>query len=211
MNAALTVHIVDDDALFRDGIARLLRASGYQVAAYESGQQFLKNSADIYPGCILLDMRLSDLDGFELQDRLKQTGCILPIVFLTGYGDIPTSVRAIKAGADDFLSKPVSRTTLLEAVERAFVQYRGRETEHERVVGLRAKLSLLTPREREVFSLVVRGKMNKEIAFRLGTSERTVKAHRHGMMEKLKFNSVAAAVSMAERLGLLAEHEDKDN
>ena len=108
--------------------ATVLRACcehrGYQVAAYESGRQFLQNSADVRPGCILLDMRLSDLDGFELQDRLKDAGCILPIVFLTGYGDIPTSVRAIKAGADDFLSKPVSRTTLLEAVERAFAKYR---------------------------------------------------------------------------------------
>ena len=168
------------------------------------------NSTEARPGCILLDMRLSDLDGFELQDLLKAAGCILPVIFLTGYGDIPTSVRAIKAGADDFLSKPVSRTTLVEAVERAFAKYRLREIERGRVAGLRSQLALLTPREREVFFLVVRGKMNKEIAFELGTSERTVKAHRHGVMEKLKVNSVAAAVSMAERLGLLAPREDKD-
>ena len=129
---------------------------------------------------------------------------ILPIVFLTGYGSIPMSVQAIKAGAEDFLSKPVSKDTLLEAVERALVRYQERRQQSGRLHDLRALVSTLTPREREVFALVVRGKLNKQIAHELGTSERTIKAHRHAAMEKLKVQSLAEAVSIAERLGLLA-------
>jgi FixJ family two-component response regulator len=200
---ATLVHVVDDDAPFRTAIARLLRASGYEVALYESGEQLLKNDPGDAPGCILLDVRMSGLDGLELQHRLKQMGSILPIVFLTGHGDLPTSVKAIKAGAEDFLAKPVSKNTLIEAVERALALFRERHDQRNRLDHLRALVSKLTPRESEVFALIVRGRLNKQIAYELGTSERTIKAHRHAVMEKLEVASLAEAVSMAERLGML--------
>ena len=200
------IHVVDDDASFRTAVARLLRASGYQVALYESGDRLLKSSLGNEPGCILLDIRMSGLDGLELQDRLKRMDSILPIVFLTGHGDIPTSVKAIKAGAEDFLSKPVSKDALLGAVERALARCREQRDRRDRLDGLRALLAALTPREREVFALVVRGRLNKQIAYELGTSERTIKAHRHAVMQKLKVASLAEAVSLAEQLGMLT-HE----
>jgi FixJ family two-component response regulator len=202
--SAALIHIVDDDASFRDAIGRLLRASGYQVALYHSGDQFLKATLNDVPGCILLDMRMSGLDGLQLQDLLKQVDSILPIVFLTGHGDVPTSVKAIKAGAEDFLSKSVLKDALLEAVERAIARYREQRERRDRLDHLRALVSTLTPRESEVFALVVRGRMNKQIAYELGTTERTIKAHRQAVMQKLKVGSVAEAVSIAERLGMLS-------
>jgi len=198
------IHVVDDDAPFRIAVARLLRAAGYQVALYESGDHLLANPPGSGPGCVLLDMRMSGLSGLELQDRLAKLDSILPIVFLTGHGSIPMSVQAIKAGAEDFLSKPVSKKTLLEAVERALARHRERREQRDRLDDLRALVATLTPREREVFALVVRGKLNKQIAYELGTSERTIKAHRHAAMEKLKVRSLAEAVALADRLGLLA-------
>jgi len=198
------VHVVDDDASFRTAVARLLRAAGYQVTLYESGEQFLQNPPGSEAGCILLDMRMAGLSGLELQDRLAQLDSILPIVFLTGHGDIPSSVKAIKAGAEDFLAKPVSKKTLLDAVERALARYRQQRDRRDAIDGLRARVATLTTREHEVFVLVVRGKLNKQIAFDLGTSERTIKAHRHAVMEKLRVQSLAEAVSIAERLGMLS-------
>jgi RNA polymerase sigma factor (sigma-70 family) len=197
------VHIIDDDAAFRTSIARVLKASGYRVALYESGDRLLEAPPGAEPGCILLDLRMAGLNGLELQDRLHQRGIILPIIFLTGHGDIPTSVRAIKAGAEDFLSKPVRKEILLAAVERALARYEEAHQRHVRLASLRALVDTLTPRESEVFALVVRGKLNKQIAFQLGTSERTIKAHRHSIMEKLRVQSLAEAVSLAERLGML--------
>jgi RNA polymerase sigma factor (sigma-70 family) len=205
------IHVVDDDAAFRTAVARLLQASGYQVAHYESGRNFLEKPPGVEPGCILLDLQMSDLGGLDLQDRLLAQGCLLPIVFLTGHGDIPTSVRAIKGGAEDFLSKPVSKETLLEAVERALARYEEARERHARLASLRALLSTLTSRETEVFALVVRGKLNKQIAYQLGTSERTIKAHRHNIMEKLQVRSLAEAVSIAERLGMLAAPTGREN
>jgi RNA polymerase sigma factor (sigma-70 family) len=201
---APVVHIVDDDAAFRTAIARLLQASGYRVALYESGDRLLESPPSAEPGCILLDIRMTGLSGLELQDRLSQNGIILPIVFLTGHGDIPTSVRAIKAGAEAFLSKPVSRETLIAAIERALARYEEARERHAQLASLRALVGTLTPRESEVFALVVRGKLNKQIAYQLGASERTIKAHRHAIMEKLQVRSLAEAVSIAERLGMLA-------
>jgi len=204
MTMAPLIHVVDDDAAFRTAIARLLQACGYRVALYESGDRLLQSRPDSDPGCILLDIKMTGVDGLELQDQLAQRGVILPIVFLTGYGDIPTSVRAIKAGAEDFLSKPVSRETLLEAVERALARYEKAHQAQTELAALRALVDALTPRESQVFALVVRGKLNKQIAYQLGASERTIKAHRHSIMEKLRVASLAEAVSIAERLGMLA-------
>jgi RNA polymerase sigma factor (sigma-70 family) len=204
------IHVVDDDAAFRTGVARLLQAAGYRVSLYESGHQLLSNPPGMEAGCILLDMRMPELDGLELQDRLNEIASILPIVFLTGHGSVQTSVQAIKGGAEDVLTKPVPKTTLFEAIERALARYRERRDQRARSDALQALVAELTPREREVFSLIVRGKLNKQIAFDLGTSERTVKAHRHAVMEKLKVHSLAEAVSIAERLGMLAGPSPKD-
>src|ERR1043166_7170814 len=197
------VHVVDDDQSFRTAVGRMLRLCEFDVALYESADQLLAKPLNASRGCILLDVQMSGLDGLELQGRLARLGNVLPIIFLTGHGDIPTSVRAIKAGADDFLSKPVSTATLKESVQRALERYDATHQQQERLNALRALLATLTPREREVFDLVVRGKLNKQIAYALGTSERTIKAHRHSVMAKLQVNSVAEAVSIAERLGIL--------
>jgi FixJ family two-component response regulator len=194
------IHVVDDDASFRTAIARLLRAYGYQVALYESGKQLLENPPGNEPGCILLDMQMSGLSGLELQDRLSQLKSILPIVFLSGHGSIPASVQAIKAGAEDFLSKPVAKEALFEAVGRALARHREARRREDQIDALRTLVATLTPREYEVFSLVIRGKLNKQIAYELGTSERTIKAHRHQVMHKLNVTTVAQLVSLAERL-----------
>jgi len=206
-NASLTVHVVDDDDLFRTGIGRLLRASGYKVALYESGHRLLEHPERIEPGCILLDIRMPSLSGLELQDRLNTLDSILPIIFLSGHGDIPMTVRAMKAGAQDFLSKPVAREVLVEAIDRAFTRYLSQHERSARLKSLQALVGTLTKREREVFALVVRGKLNKQIAFELGTSERTIKAHRHSIMQKLQVQSLAEAVSIAEKLGMLGSDD----
>ena len=203
MQASPVVYVVDDDAQFRTAIGRLLRASGYKAGLFESGEAFLSNAPPPGPGCILLDIRMSGLSGLDLQGQLNKQGIMLPIVFLTGHGDIPTSVKAIKAGAEDFLSKPVVKETLLAAVERALARSRETSGKEDQVKLLRALVSTFTPRESAVFALVVHGKLNKQIAFELGTSERTIKAHRHKIMEKLQIHSLAEAVSIAERLGLV--------
>ena len=204
MTGAPVIHIVDDDASFRTAISRLLKVSGYEVADYESAASFLRALENARPGCILLDVEMPDLGGLQLQDELAKLAHSWPIIFMTGHGDIPTSVRAIKAGAEDFLSKPVSKETLLAAIEHALVRYAASRRSHDQLDSLRSLVATLTPREAEVFALMVRGKLNKQIAHMVGTSERTVKAHRHMVMSKLQVQSFAEAVSIAERLGLLA-------
>jgi FixJ family two-component response regulator len=203
MSYAPVIHVVDDDASFRTAISRLLRLSGYEVADYESAGCFLQTIADAKPGCIVLDVEMPALGGLQLQEELVKLSHNWPIVFLTGHGDIPTSVRAIKAGAEDFLSKPVSKQALLEAIQRALARHEVVQQNQDQLNSLKSLISALTPRESEVFALMVRGKLNKQIAHLLGTSERTVKAHRHMVMEKLKVQSFAEAVSIAERAGLL--------
>jgi RNA polymerase sigma factor (sigma-70 family) len=201
---ARVVHLIDDDALFRAATGRLLEAVGYRVYLYESAAEFLMQLRDQeHPSCILLDVHMPGLSGPELQDRLAKDAPFIPIVFLSGRGDIPTSVKAIKLGAEDFLTKPVSRKDLAEAIERALVQARVRLEQHQRLGKLRELLSSLTKRERQVFELVARGKMNKQIAIDLGATERTIKAHRKRVMEKLNASSIAELVTMAERLGIL--------
>jgi FixJ family two-component response regulator len=195
------VHIVDDDASFRTAIGRILRVSGYQVVAYETGIEALGRIPSDERGCILLDLRMPGLSGVELQKELTKAGNSLPIIFISGHGDISTSVKTIKAGADDFLTKPVSKAVLIRAIHRALEHY---DKGHEHVVrinSLRVAIATLTPREHEVFALVVLGRLNKQIAHELGTVERTVKAHRHSVMEKLKAKSVAELVSIAVQVG----------
>lgn len=205
MAAPVAVHVVDDDASFRTSIGRVLRASGYEVTAYESATQLLQRLPDgTRPGCILLDVQLPGLSGPELQARLAASGCALPIVFLTGHGDIPTSVSAIKAGAEDFLTKPVAADRLIEAIERAVARFGSARRQRGAIDSVRTLASTLTPRERQVFERVARGLMNKQIARELGTSERTIKAHRQKVMEKMGARSLAELVVLAERLGILA-------
>jgi RNA polymerase sigma factor (sigma-70 family) len=199
------IHIVDDDAAYRKALARLLEASGYRVALYASAAQLLETLPPVEPGCILLDIQMDGLSGLELQERLAASGNRLPIVFLTGHADVPSSVRAIKAGAEDFLTKPAPKDVLLAAVERALARFRAAAENDEKIGALRARLAKLTPREREVFDLVVRGKLNKQIAHQLGTSERTIKAHRHSIVNKLQTQSVAELVLLAERIGVLEQ------
>jgi FixJ family two-component response regulator len=204
MPGAPVIHIVDDDPSFRIAISRLLKFSGYEVEDHESAAGFLRAIADARPGCILLDVQMPPLGGLQLQEELAKLSRCWPIIFMTGHGDIPTSVRAIKAGAEDFLSKPVSKEILVEAIERALVRYAATQRGQDQLNSLKSLISTLTPREGEVFALMVRGKLNKQIAFLLGTSERTIKAHRHVVMQKLQAQSFAEAVSIAERVGLLA-------
>jgi FixJ family two-component response regulator len=203
MAGTTVIHVVDDDPSFRVAISRVLEASGYEVAGYESAACFLRGIENARPGCIVLDVQMPALGGLQLQDELAKLSRSWPIIFMTAYGDIPTSVRAIKAGAEDFLSKPVSSERLLEAVERALVRYAAIQHSQDQLNSFRSLISTLTPREAEVFALMVRGRLNKQIAHQLGTSERTVKAHRHAVMLKLQVKSFAEVVSIAERLGLL--------
>jgi RNA polymerase sigma factor (sigma-70 family) len=208
---ARIVHVVDDDASFRTAVERRLKLAGYAVATYPSAQQLLDRLPDeSEPGCILLDVRIPDLSGPELQDRLSQLGSTLPIVFVTGYADVPTTVRTIKAGAEDFLTKPVTSEQLLHAIEQAMARHETSRGQKRKLDALRALLASLTPRERQVFELVVRGRMNKQIGHQLGATERTIKAHRHRVMEKMKVQSLAELVSIADRLGVptgnLPEH-----
>jgi len=199
------VHIVDDDASFVTALERRLKHAGYDVATYASAQHLLDRlPSESIPSCILLDVRIPELSGPGLQERLSELGSTLPIIFLTGYPDIPTTVRAIKAGADDFLTKPVTSDDLLRAIERAFARYDAARGLKSKLDIVRAHIAALTPREREVFELVIRGKQNKQIANALGCTERTIKAHRHRVMEKMQVQSLAELVSLAERVGILA-------
>jgi FixJ family two-component response regulator len=198
--------VVDDDASFRTAIERRLKKAGYEVATYSSAQQLLERLLDENAlGCILLDVRIPGLSGPELQARLNALGCSLPIVFLTGHADIQITVKTIKAGAQDFLTKPVSSDQLLAAIERAVAQHEITQAQRSRLDAMRAQIAAFTPRERQVFELIVRGKINKQIAHELGTTERTIKAHRQQVMEKAKVQSLAELVSIAEKLGVLAQ------
>jgi FixJ family two-component response regulator len=173
---------------------------------YESGEALLAQlPKDAGASCILLDIMIPALSGPELQARLNGMGSHLPIVFLTGHGDISTAVQVIKAGAEDLLTKPVTKDRLLAAIEQAIARGRVRQEEDDKLEGLRRLASGLTPRERQVFDRVARGGLNKQIAYELGTTERTIKAHRHNLMEKLGVGSLAELVLMAERLGMLAQ------
>jgi RNA polymerase sigma factor (sigma-70 family) len=207
MTTSAMIHIVDDDASFRAAVGEVLMASGYRVSLYESAQEFLKNLTPDEPACVLLDVQMVGLSGPQLQEHLASVGKKLPIVFITGYGDIPTSVQTIKAGAEDFLTKPAPKEKLLEAINRALARYQNLQESANRIAVLRSLLARLSPREREVLLLLVRGKPHKQIAYEIGTSERTVKLHRHNLMEKLELRSLAELAVVAERLGLLTQYD----
>ena len=197
------VHVVDDDASFRKAIERQLKHAGYDVATYASAEHLLDClPSENIPSCILLDVQIPELSGPELQERLSELGSTLPIIFLTGYPDVRTTVRTIKAGAEDFLTKPVPSNKLLQAVERAIARHNAAYLVKSARAVVLARIGTLTPREREVFELVVRGNPNKQVARALGCTERTIKAHRHRVMEKMQVKSLAELVSVAERIGI---------
>jgi FixJ family two-component response regulator len=200
--ASPVIHIIDDDAALRQALSRLLTASGYRTVVYESGTAFLDRAPGIDAGCILLDVHMPGLTGLQLQEHLVKTSCILPIVFLSGAGDIAMSVKAIKAGAEDFLSKPITKEDLIEAIGRAMDRYALAAAEQGALAGLHQRFARLTAREHEVFALVIQGQLNKQIAYALGNTERTVKAQRQAVMEKLEADSVADLVKMGVQLGL---------
>lgn len=204
MTAPTRVHIVDDEAPVRTALGRLLRGAGHEVAVYASAEEFLAVAGPALSGCIVLDLRLPGVSGLELQELLARRGCHAQIVFLTGHGDVAAGVRGMKKGAVDFLQKPVSDDELLSAVETALERDRSARRQREELDELRARCATLTDREREVWLEVVRGRLNKQVAGDLGIVERTVKAHRARVMEKLRADSTAELVRIAERLGLIS-------
>jgi FixJ family two-component response regulator len=209
-DASAIIHVVDDDPSFRAAIAELLKACGYQVTLHGSAMQLLATPLGREPACILLDVQMPGVDGPQLQARLAELGHRLPIVFLTGHGDIPTSVQAIKAGAEDFLTKPVRKENLLQAIERALAHDARKRAQDHRLANMHSLVAELTPRERDVFDLLVRGKPHKQIAYALGTTERTIKMHRHNLMQKCRVQSLADLTVIAERLGLLRVPGDRE-
>ena len=197
-----TVFMVDDDEAVRKAISRLLRSAGIASAVFASPSEFLAQYNPDTPGCLVLDMAMPDLDGLQLQTALNEKGCILPIIFLTGHGDVSKSVQAMKQGAFDFLSKPAKDKDLLTAVRAAFERDTVVRQERAKLFEIRARLDALTPREREVLQHVVSGKLNKQIAGDLGIAEATVKMHRAHVMEKMKVESVAELTRLTERFGI---------
>lgn len=207
MSGAGRVFLVDDEPGMLKALSRLLGAEGFKVMAYRSATDFLANFPEESIGCLVLDVAMPGLDGMELQQRLNESGNPLPVIFLTGHGDIPMSVRAIKSGAVDFLTKPVHDEELLAAVRMALQLSEARAAEKAVSTGHRERLDRLTPRELDVMRKVITGKLNKQIAADLGTGEQNVKIHRMRMMEKMGVESVAELVRVAERLGVEpAEH-----
>ena len=194
--------VVDDDASVRGALARLLHSAGYQTEAFASAEGFLAQGRFDAPGCILLDVRMPGLNGLELQEALAAADQQLPIVFITGYGDVPMSVRAMKAGAEDFLPKPFDDEELLKAVARALNKSQREQNERTEAVEIRRRLSSLTPREREVLCHVVAGQLNKQIAVDLSIAEKTIKVHRARVMEKMGASSLAGLVAMTARIGI---------
>jgi FixJ family two-component response regulator len=199
---APTVYVVDDDGSFLAAVSRLLRASGFDVKTFPSATKFLGYLTPETQGCVIADLKMPGVSGLDLQDALIKADSPMPVIFLTGHGDIPTSVRAMRRGAEDFLTKRAPKEELLEAVRRALARDAQARDERERLRELRARFDALTAREREVLAHVISGQLNKQIAYDLGTSERTIKAHRGNIMDKLRLDSVAELVRFAEKLGI---------
>jgi FixJ family two-component response regulator len=197
-----TVFIVDDDPAVLKSLSRLLRSAGLAVATFPSPRDFLDRHDPTAPGCLVLDVAMPGLNGLELQEELVARGQELAIVFLTGHGDIPMSVKAMKRGAVDFLTKPVDDDELLKAIRVAIEKDRLQRRTHAEIAEIQQRLATLTPREREVLQHVISGRLNKQTAAELGTVEKTIKVHRARVMEKMKVSSVAELVRLAERAGL---------
>ena len=201
--SSATVFLVDDDASVRRALARLIRSAGYRVEAFPSARDFLdRGPAADGPACLVLDIRMPGLTGLDLQGELQKNDSILPIIFITGYGDIPMSVKAMKAGAVDFLPKPVNDAALLRAIEQALARAAREVAEFAERKDIQRRLGTLTPRERQVLEHVIGGQLNKQIAFDLGTVERTIKVHRARVMNKMHVGSLAELVRIAEKIGI---------
>ncbi len=198
-----TVFLVDDDSSVRRALARLIKAAGYQLQTFTSAREFLDSKLhDDGPACLVLDVRMPGLSGLDLQRELQTANATLPIIFITGYGDIPMSVKAMKEGAVDFLPKPVRDVELLRAIEQALARAVRERAYREELEDIQSRLEKLTAREREVMNLVVRGLLNKQIAVELGTVEKTIKVHRARVMQKMQVDSVAELVRIVERAGI---------
>jgi FixJ family two-component response regulator len=200
MNDPPLVHVVDDDKSLRTALLRLLGAAGFEARGYSSAGEFLLQASLSRPGCLLLDVRLPGPSGLELQAALQERGVCIPIVFLTGHADVASGVEAMKSGAVDFLTKPIERHALFDAIERALAHDSSERAARDEAKQLRERFDSLTARERAVFDLLVTGKLNKQIADALGIAERTVKAHRAQLQTKLGVASTAELGAMAERL-----------
>jgi FixJ family two-component response regulator len=200
--ATVTVFVVDDDGSVRDAIGSLIRSVGLHAQLFASAQDFLGSPKPHAPACLVLDVRMPGLSGLDCQRQLSEAGFHIPIIFMTGHGDIPMSVRAMKAGAVDFLIKPFRDQDLLDAIQQAIERDRNRRSAEQEMNALRERFASLTPRQREVMAWVVSGRLNKQIAGELGTSEITVKVHRSQVMHKMGADSVPDLVRMAGRLGL---------
>jgi RNA polymerase sigma factor (sigma-70 family) len=198
--ANTVVFVVDDDATMRESLKNLIRSVGLRVEVFASAQEFLRSKLTDVPGCLVLDVRLPGLSGLDLQKRMADAGMEIPIIFITGHGDIPMTVRAMKAGAVEFLTKPFRDQDLLDAIQQALERDRITREQQGEIEELRSRFDSLTPREREVMRLVVAGLLNKQIAGELGTSETTIKIHRHQVMEKMEAGSLAELVRMADKL-----------
>jgi FixJ family two-component response regulator len=197
------VFVVDDDASMRESLRNLIRSVGIRVELFASAQEFLRSKHPDVPGCLVLDVRLPGLSGLDLQRRTAEAGLQIPIIFITGHGDIPMSVRAMKAGAVEFLTKPFRDQDLLDAIQQALERDRKSRDQRAEIAELRDRFASLTSRERDVMARVVAGLLNKQIGAELGTSETTVKIHRHQVMEKMGAGSLPELVRMADRLGIV--------
>ena len=196
------VYVIDDDAQTREALKNLMRSVGLHAEVFASAQDFLRSKRPDVPACLVLDVRLRGLSGLDLQKRMAEAKIEVPIIFITGYGDIPMTVQAMKAGAVEFLTKPFRNQELLDAIQLALERDRTTREQRAKNDELYDRYDSLTPREREVMTLVVAGLLNKQIAGELGTSETTVKNHRHQLMEKMGADSVAELVKMAYKLGI---------
>jgi FixJ family two-component response regulator len=203
-NAAIrpTIFVIDDEPEVRASIGRLLRSAGLDALMFSSAREFLRANRPDVPSCLVLDVRLPDVSGLDLQRELAKANVDLPIIFVTGYGDVPMSVRAMKAGAIEFLTKPYRDQDLLEAIQHAVERHRILRQRHIEGAILKQRYRSLTPREREVFPLVTVGMLNKQIAAQLGTTEKTIKSHRGQVMRKMRAASVADLIRMGQRLGI---------
>jgi FixJ family two-component response regulator len=202
--AAPLVFVVDDDASVRKSLARLVKAAGYEVEIFASVRDFLARAAHEGPCCLLLDVRMPGLTGLDLQEALRAAGQHLAIVFISGYRDVPVSVKAMKGGAVDFLTKPVDEETLLAAIRQAVARTQTDRRHEARVADIRNRIATLTPREAAVFALVVTGMLNKQIGSELGIAEKTVKVHRARVMEKMRAGSLAELVRLADEGSVIA-------